>query len=330
MPNHKPISSVLDVIGNTPLLEVNLDHEGVTWHFYAKLEFLNPSGSIKDRVAKYVINLNEEKGVLNSQSIIVEATSGNTGISFAMVCAIKGYRCVIVMPENVSIERQKLITMLGAEVCLSPQEEFYTGAIKRAQQMARNNPSVFLPRQFENPDDVDCHYLTTANEILNGMGNQKIDAFVAGIGTGATLMGVGKRLKELYPDCLVIAVEPKEASVLNGCRSPSAHDIPGIGPGFIPPIVEPQKIDWCETIPSKDAILLTQKVSLKLGIMVGVSTGANILGTINVLKKIGKNKTIVTVFPDRSERYFSTSLYRTKPEIIRNCREGCENPFGCL
>ncbi|MCS7259096.1 MAG: cysteine synthase family protein [candidate division WOR-3 bacterium] len=326
MPNW--ISSILDAIGNTPLLKVNIEHENEVWHFYAKLEFLNPSGSIKDRVAKYVITLNEANKTLKPDSIIVEATSGNTGISFAMVSAVKGYRCIIVMPENVSLERQRIITMLGAEVCLTPAEEFYLGAMKKTKQMAQNNPNVFLPCQFENYDDVLCHYYTTAEEILNQTKGLKIDAFVAGVGTGATLMGIGKRLREVYPDCKIVAVEPKEAALLNGCREPLPHEIAGIGSGFIPPIVDPNKIDWCEAIASDEAITMTRKISAQLGVMVGVSTGANILGTINVLKKLGKDKNIVTVFPDRSDRYFSTNLYLKKSDsIIRNCRIGCENPF---
>ncbi|MEO0072852.1 MAG: cysteine synthase family protein [candidate division WOR-3 bacterium] len=322
------ISSILDAIGQTPLLEVNFTHENETWRFYAKLEFLNPSGSIKDRVAKYVIELNERNRTLKPDSIIVEATSGNTGISFAMVSAVKGYRCIIVMPENVSLERQRIITMLGAEVCLTPAEEFYLGAMKKTKQMAQNNPRIFLPRQFENYDDVLCHYYTTAEEILNQSRGLRIDAFVAGIGTGATLMGVSKRLKEVNPDCKAVAVEPKEAALLNGCKQPLPHEIAGIGSGFIPPIVDPNQIDWCEAIASEDAIMVTRKISAQLGVMVGISTGANILGTINVLKKIGQDKNVITVFPDRSDRYFSTNLYLKKPDaVIRRCRAGCENPF---
>ncbi len=320
--------SILDTIGNTPLMEFNFKYDNENWHFLAKLEFLNPSGSIKDRIAKYVIELAEKKNEISSDSIVVEATSGNTGISFAMVCAVKGYRCIIVMPENVSIERQKIITMLGSEICLSPAEEFYAGAVQRTKNMALKNPKVFLPSQFENFDDIDCHYHTTALEIINALPQHHIDAFVAGIGTGATLMGVGKKLKEFYPDCKIIAVEPKEAAVLYGCPEIKKHDIPGIGAGFIPKLVDPKQIDWCELIASQDALAITRVVSSKLGIMIGVSSGANILGVINVLKKIGKDKNVVTVLPDRSERYFSTHLYTDYNNyIIRNCRNHCEDPF---
>ncbi|MBS4015765.1 MAG: cysteine synthase family protein [Candidatus Latescibacteria bacterium] len=320
--------SILDSIGNTPLLEMNLEYNDENWHFYAKLEFLNPSGSIKDRIAKHVLELAEHNREIKPDSIIIEATSGNTGISFAMVCAVKGYRCIIVMPENMSVERQKIITMFGAEICLTPQNEFYQGAMQRTRQMSKLNPKVFLPRQFENPDDVQCHHQTTGQEIIEQMPQIKIDAFVAGIGTGATLMGVIKRLRQAYPDCKAIAVEPKESAVLNGCKNPESHQIPGIGAGFIPALIDTSQIDWCEPIPSQDALAITRQISRKLGMMVGVSSGANILATINVLNKIGKDKTVVTVLPDRSERYFSTDLYQgKKDEIIRNCRHCCENPF---
>lgn len=324
----KLTTSILDAVGNTPLIEMNLRHENETWHFYAKLEFMNPTGSVKDRIAKYIIEQAEKRGELKPDSIVVEATSGNTGISFAMVCAVKGYKCIIVMPENMSVERQKIISMFGAEICLSPMQEFYEGAMSRTQKMALNNSKVFLPRQFENPDDITCHYQTTGKEILEQMTGKQIDAFVAGVGTGATLMGVGQRLKENNPKCKAIAVEPKESSVLNGCKKTEPHQIPGIGAGFIPKLIDVKQIDWCEPIPSIDAIKIARFLCFKYGMMVGVSTGANVLATINTLKKIGKDKIVVTVLPDRSERYFSTDLYQGKKDkVIRICGQGCENPF---
>jgi cysteine synthase A len=326
--NEKITNSILNSIGNTPLLEMNLEHENEKYHFFAKLEFMNPAGSIKDRIAKYVIEHAEQRKELKPDSIVVEATSGNTGISFAMVCAVKNYKCIIVMPENMSIERQKIISMFGAEVCLSPMSEFYEGAMSRTRKMASNNPKIFLPRQFENPDDITCHYQTTGKEILAQMNGKKIDAFVAGVGTGATLMGVIKRIKETFPQCKSIAVEPKESAVLNGCRKTAPHEISGIGAGFIPKLIDVKQIDWCEPISSNDAVLITREISSKFGMMVGVSSGANVLAVINVLKKIGKDKTVVTVLPDRSERYFSTNLYQgKKDEVVRICGHGCENPF---
>ncbi|MEO0091147.1 MAG: cysteine synthase A [candidate division WOR-3 bacterium] len=324
----KPVTSILDTIGNTPIVELNLEHNTENWKIFAKLEFLNPTGSIKDRIAKYVIEQAEKRKELNQNSIIVEATSGNTGISFAMVCAVKGYKCLIVMPENVSIERQKILMMLGAEICLTPQDEFYQGAVQRTRKIAQNNPAVFLPKQFENPEDIDCHYETTAEEIRKQMHGKRIDAFVAGVGTGSTLTGVGKKLREINPNCKLIAVEPEESAVLTGCKKPGQHQIFGIGTGFIPALVNVNQIDWCEPIKSNDAVQMARKICQKYGMMVGVSSGANVLGAIRVLEKIGKDKTVVTVLPDRSERYFSTELYQGKKDtIIRNCRQGCENPF---
>ncbi|MCX7784655.1 MAG: cysteine synthase A [candidate division WOR-3 bacterium] len=324
----EPISTVLDAIGNTPLIELNIKYENENWRIFAKLEFLNPTGSIKDRIAKYVIEQAESRHELSPNSIIVEATSGNTGISFAMVCAVKGYKCIIVMPENVSIERQKILTMLGAEICLTPQEEFYQGALTRTRKIADNNPKVFLPKQFENPEDIACHYKTTGEEISKQMENKRIDAFVAGVGTGSTLTGVGRKLKEINPECKIIAVEPEESAVLTGCKKPMPHQIFGIGTGFVPALVDINLIDWCEPIKSIDAVKMAREICQKSGMMVGVSSGANVLGAINVLKKIGKDKIVVTVLPDRSERYFSTELYQGKKDvIIRNCRQGCENPF---
>lgn len=321
-------TSILDSIGKTPLLEMNLEYENETWHFFAKLEFMNPTGSVKDRIAKYIVEQAEQRGELKPNSIVVEATSGNTGISLAMVCAVKGYKCIIVMPEHMSIERQKIMTILGAEICLTPVAELFEGARNRTRKMAAREPQIFLPRQFENPDNALCHYNTTANEILTQIGNIKIDAFVAGIGTGGTLMGVGKRLREINPGCKLIAVEPEEAAMLKGCKTPCTHDIAGIGDGFIPELVDVSQISWPDAIKSVDALNMARKICTTYGMMVGVSSGANVLATINVLKKIGKDKTVVTVLPDRSERYFSTDLYQgNKNEVIRVCGQGCENPF---
>lgn len=325
---NRPLSSILDTIGNTPLIEINLEYDNEKWHFFAKLEFLNPTGSVKDRIAKYIIEQAEKRGELKPGSIVVEATSGNTGIGLAMVCAVKGYKLIIVMPEHMSIERRKIMTMLGAEICLTPVEELFEGARNRTRKMALRDPKIFLPKQFENPDNILCHYHTTANEILNQLNGKKIDAFIAGIGTGGTLMGVGKRLREVNPDIKIIAVEPEEAAMLLGCKNPKTHEIAGIGDGFIPELVDVKQISWAIAVSSNEAVQIARKICQNYGMMVGVSSGANILATIKTLKQIGKDKTVVTVLPDRSERYFSTELYQgKKDDIIRNCRQGCENPF---
>ncbi len=320
--------SILDSIGCTPMIEMNIEHEGEKWHFFAKLEFMNPTGSVKDRIAKYIIEQAEKRGELKPDSIVVEATSGNTGIGLSMVCAVKKYRCIIVMPEHMSVERRKIMTILGAEICLTPVKELFEGARNRTRKMASREPKVFLPRQFENPDNAQCHYYTTAQEILEQIGDRKIDAFVAGIGTGGTLMGVSKRLREVNPLCKSIAVEPEEAAMLKGCKTPCTHEIAGIGDGFIPELIDVNKISWPDAISSIDALNMSRKICQTYGMMVGVSSGANVLAVINILKKIGKDNIVVTVLPDRSERYFSTNLYQgNKDEIIRICGQGCENPF---
>ena len=320
--------SILDFIGNTPMMDLAVEHEGRTWHFYAKLEFMNPTGSVKDRIARYIIEKAEERGDLRPDSTIVEATSGNTGIGLAMVCAVKGYRLVIVMPEHMSLERQKIMTSMGAELCLTPTAESFAGARARAEAMAAKDSHVFLPRQFQNEDNTACHYNTTALEVLRQLAGIRIDAFVAGIGTGGTLMGVGRRLRAVNPAVKVVAVEPTEAAILSGCENMGVHQIAGIGDGFIPEIVDVKQLDWVEAVSGADAVTMARHISTKYGMMVGVSSGANVLATIGALKKLGPEANVVTVLPDRSERYFSTDLYSDKrEEIVRTCQKNCENAF---
>jgi cysteine synthase A len=321
-------ASVLDFVGNTPMMELAIEHQDRTWRFFAKLEFMNPTGSVKDRIAKYMIEKAEERGDLRPDSVVVEATSGNTGIGLSMVCAIKGYRLVIVMPEHMSLERQKIMTGLGAELCLTPTPDSFAGSRTRAEAMAARDPRVFLPRQFQNPDNTDCHYETTAVEILRQLAGRRIDAFVAGIGTGGTLMGVGRRMREMNPACKTVAVEPAESAVLTGGQVLDKHPIAGIGDGFIPEIVDLRQIDWTEVIPGQDALDMARQIARTYGMMVGVSSGANVLATINTLSKLGKDGVVVTVLPDRSERYFSTELYcPERAGKVRNCRTCCEDPF---
>ncbi|MBM3315818.1 cysteine synthase A [candidate division WOR-3 bacterium] len=321
-------ASILDFIGNTPMMELTVGHEGGTWRFFAKLEFMNPTGSVKDRIARYIVEQAERRGEIKSDSVIVEATSGNTGIGLAMVCAVKGYKLVIVMPEHMSLERRKIMTSLGAEICLTPTAESFAGARARAEAMAARDPRVFLTRQFQNEDNIECHYRTTAIEILRQLAGVRVDAFVAGIGTGGTLMGVGRRLREMNPACKLVAVEPAEAAILSGCDKMAVHPIAGIGDGFIPEIVDVHQLDWTEAVPGAEAVAMAQEVARQYGIMVGVSSGANVLATINVLRRLGPDARVVTVLPDRSERYFSTELYAAKKaEVVRTCRKNCENAF---
>lgn len=309
-------------------MEINIPFENQTWHFYAKLEFMNPSGSVKDRIAKYIIEKAEQNGQLKSDSIIVEATSGNTGIGLSMVAAAKGYKLIICMPEHMSLERRKIMLNLGAEICLTPMNDGFAGSRDRTVQMAERDPRVFLTRQFQNEDNTECHYSTTGREILEQINNRAIDAFIAGAGTGGTIMGVGKKLREANHGCKVITVEPAEAAVITAGSGFAPHKIQGIGDGFIPELLDIQQLDWTEVIKSDDAVCMAQELCHRFGVMVGVSSGANVLATINVLKKIGADKTAVTVLPDRSERYFSTDLYECGTKgVIRQCSKGCEDPF---
>jgi cysteine synthase A len=322
------VSSVLDCIGNTPMMEMNVPFNNQNWHFFAKLEFMNPSGSVKDRIAKYIIEKAERSGQLKADSIIAEATSGNTGIGLSMVCAAKKYKLVICMPEHMSLERRKIMLNLGAEICLTPMNVGFAGSQDKTVIMAKRNPRVFLTRQFQNKDNTECHYTTTGREILEQVDGQPIDAFIAGVGTGGTIMGVGKRLREANPKCKVIAVEPAESAVITTGSGFAPHKIQGIGDGFIPELLDVKQLDWTEVIKSDDAVCMAQELGHRFGVMVGVSSGANVLAAINVLRKIGPDKTVVTVLPDRSERYFSTDLYECETKgVIRQCSKGCEDPF---
>jgi cysteine synthase len=310
------------------MMELAVEHEDQAWRFFAKLEFMNPTGSVKDRISHYIIERAEERGELKPDSIIVEATSGNTGIGLAMVCAVKGYKLIIVMPEHMSLERRKIMTSMGAELCLTPTAESFAGARARAEAMAAKDPRVFLTRQFQNEDNINCHYQTTAIEILRQLVGVRIDAFVAGIGTGGTLMGVGRRLRAFNPAVKLVAVEPTEAAILSGCQSMGVHQIAGIGDGFVPEIVDVNLLDWVEAVPGVEAVKMARKISTEYGMMVGVSSGANVLAAIGAVKKLGPEATVVTVLPDRSERYFSTDLYAVKrEEIVRTCQKNCENAF---
>jgi len=271
---------------------------------FAKAEFLNPGGSIKDRVALHMIETAEKNGQLKLNSIIVEPTSGNTGIGLTFVGVQKGYRVRIVMPENMSEERKKIITAFGGELVLTPAEESLTGAIKRAEDLRREDPKVFVPQQFENPANPEVHYLTTAREIWEQMDGD-ISGFVAGVGSGGTLAGVGKFLKEKNRAIHLVAVEPKNSSALLG-DEPGLHQIQGIGDGFVPKILDVSIIDDIVTVTDDEAITTTRRLAREEGLLVGTSSGANIWAAMEISKRLKGN--IVTVLPDRAERYFSTSL----------------------
>ncbi len=290
--------NVLNLIGNTPV--IRLKEEPV----YAKAEFLNPGGSIKDRVALSMIEGAEARGLLKSDSIIVEPTSGNTGIGIALVGRMKGYKVHIVMPENMSEERKKLIRALGAELTLTPAEESIGGSVAKVKEMQRADSRVFVPQQFENPDNPRIHYEETAHELWRQM-NGEIDCFVAGVGSGGTLQGVGKFLKEHKPDVTLVAVEPKNVSALLG-HEPGLHQIQGIGDGFIPAVLDVSLVDDVIEVTDDDAIETTRELSTRYGLLVGISSGANVWAARQLAARIKGN--ITTVLPDRAERYFSTSL----------------------
>jgi len=296
-------TNMLDTIGNTPLFELNrLDSARV----YAKGEFLNPGGSVKDRVAKYMIQQAGKRGEIGPGSVLIEATSGNTGIGVAFVGKMLGYRVIIVMPEDMSEERKKLIRALGAEVVLTPAEGSLAGAVEKSKELARDLEGAHIIGQFVSPDNPEIHYNTTAREIWDQM-EGRVDAFVAGVGSGGTLGGVARFLKEQNPDILGIAVEPKNSSALLG-HEPGLHKIQGIGDGFIPPALDVSLIDDVVTVSDEEAIDTTRLLALNEGALVGTSSGANVWAAQQVYKRLGANKRVVTLLPDRIERYFSTAL----------------------
>jgi len=294
---------ILDAIGNTPIVSLK-KLSGL--NIFAKAEYLNPGGSIKDRIAKYMIEQAEERGVLKPGMTIIEPTSGNTGIGIALVGVQKGYRVVIVMPENMSEERKKIILALGAELVLTNANDSIAGSLAEVERLKKKDSSIFIPQQFENPDNPKTHYLTTAPEIWEQM-NGKVDVFVSGLGSGGTLGGVGKFLKERNPKVRIIAVEPKNVSALLG-HEPGLHKIQGIGDGFIPKVLDVSLIDEIIEVTDDDAINTARELACVQGVLVGTSSGANVWASIKVAQKYGQDKNIVTVLPDRVERYFSTSL----------------------
>ena len=290
--------NILNLIGNTPL--IRLSQENV----FAKAEFLNPGGSIKDRVALAMLEGAERDGRLHPDSIIMEPTSGNTGIGVALVGRLKGYSVRIVMPENMSDERKKLVTTLGAELILTPASEGIGGAVERVRQLQAVDSRIYVPQQFENPDNPRVHYEETAHELWRQMAGD-IDCFVAGVGSGGTLQGVGTFLKEHKPGARVVAVEPKNVSALLG-HEPGLHQIQGIGDGFIPAVLDVSLVDDVIEVSDEDAIETTRKLARNYGLLVGISSGANVWAARELARRTRGN--VTTVLPDRAERYFSTSL----------------------
>lgn len=298
------IHNIIECIGNTPMISLK---ESTGLPIYAKAEFLNPGGSIKDRVAKNMVEQAEKDGKLKPGMTIIEPTSGNTGIGLALVGVRKGYRVIIVMPENMSEERKKIIHCLGAELVLTPAKESIGGSVKKAEQLlAELGEQGFMPQQFENPANPDIHYRTTAPEIYREL-DGKVDIFVGGLGSAGTLQGIGRYLKDQNPDIKIIAVEPKNVSALHGDK-PGIHQIQGIGDGFIPAVLDTSLIDEVVEVSDEDAIETTRQLAKVQGLLCGTSSGANIWACKQMAAKYGSDKVITTVLADRMERYFSTGL----------------------
>ena len=295
--------NILELIGNTPLVKLNklTDKRGA--NIFAKLESFNPGGSIKDRIALAMVEQAEKNGQLKAGGVIIEATSGNTGIGLALVAAVKGYRLILTMPENMSVERRNLLEALGAEVVLTPVETGMTGAINKAEELGREK-DYFIPQQFKNPANPEIHRQTTAYELWYQT-MEEIDVFIAGVGTGGTITGVGEVLKKKKSSIEVIAVEPAGSAVLSGQAS-GPHRIAGIGAGFIPELLNRKIVDRIFKVKDEEAILTTRRLIKEEGLIVGISSGAVAFAALQIAKDLGKDKNIVTIFPDTGERYLST------------------------
>jgi len=310
MTRSKPLNNILEAVGNTPIVRLNRVAPENSATIYAKLESFNPMWSVKDRIAKAMIEVGERKGFVKTGTTIIEPTSGNTGIGLAMVCAVKGYKLILVMPETMTIERRRVLAALGAQLVLTPGPEGMGGAIRRAEEMAASTPDSFIPQQFKNKANPWIHKKTTAKEIVRAM--DKIDAFVAGVGTGGTITGVGQVLKRKFQGIKIFAVEPEDSPVLSGGK-PGPHKIQGIGAGFVPSILDTKVYDAVITVATKDAIEMTRKLARLEGIFVGISSGAACFAAIKVAQELGPGKNVVVVLPDLGERYLSTDLFAENP-----------------
>lgn len=299
-------NNVLDMIGATPVLKLNKLVKGNMADIFVKLEKLNPAGSIKDRAALGMIEKAESLGLLKEGYTIVEPTSGNTGIALAMIGRIKGYVVIIVMPDTMSVERRNLIKAYGAQLVLTDGTKGMKGAINKAKEIADGKPGFFIPQQFVNLANSEKHYATTAEEIIRDV--EDVDVFVAGVGTGGTITGVGKRLKEIKSDIEVVAVEPEKSPVLSG-GDPGPHKIQGIGAGFTPDIYDSGVVDEIMQVSDEEAFEMAKLMAKEEGVLVGISTGANVAAAIKIAKRLGKGKNVVTVSPDGGEKYISMGIY---------------------
>lgn len=301
-------SKVTDLIGNTPLLEINRAAEGAKGKIVAKLESFNPGGSVKDRIGFAMIKAAEDAGLVNKDTVIIEPTSGNTGIALAMVSAARGYRLILTMPETMSVERRQLLKAYGAEIVLTPGAQGMKGAIAKADELAAQTPNSFVPQQFNNPANPAVHRATTAEEIWRDT-DGKVDIVVGGVGTGGTVSGTGQVLKRRKPSVRIVAVEPDESPVLSG-GNPSPHKIQGIGAGFVPQVYDKDVVDEIVRVKSEDAFAASRQLARSEGLLVGISSGAAFYAARQIASRPeNKGKLIVVILPDTGERYLSTPLF---------------------
>jgi cysteine synthase A len=301
--------SCLDLIGNTPVVRLNRIPGRNDAEVWGKLESLNPGGSVKDRICLSMVEAAERDGRLHPGDTIIEPTSGNTGIGLALVAAIKGYKLVLTMPDTMSEERRSLLRAYGAHLVLTPDTKGMHGAIRKAEELLLEHPDYFMPQQFSNPANPEAHRLTTAHEILREF--ERVDAFVAGVGTGGTITGVGQVLRENMPRVKIYAVEPESSAVLSG-GEPGFHEIQGIGAGFVPEILDPDAYDDVIRVSDEAAADYTRRLAREEGILVGISAGANTWAAVQVARELGKGKVVVTIFPDTGERYLTTELFHAE------------------
>jgi cysteine synthase A len=303
-------SDITKLIGNTPLVRLNRVTEGLQAEVLAKLEFFNPASSVKDRIGVAMIEAAERDGLLKRDTTVIEPTSGNTGIALAFVCAAKGYRLVLVMPDTMSVERRKLVKAFGAELVLTPGALGMPGAIRKAEEIAAGGPGYFMPQQFKNPANPEIHRLTTALEIWNDT-DGRVDILVAGVGTGGTITGVAEVIKKKKPSFRAVAVEPKDSPVLSGGR-PGPHKIQGIGAGFVPDVLKTELIDEIIQVGNEDAGLMARRLLKEEGILAGISCGAAAWAAVQVAgRRENRGRQVVVVLPDTGERYLSTWLFET-------------------